>query len=76
MINYQLSESGFVNLIVYNSLGQEITELVNYYQTKGNYSINFNAKNLSSGVYVYRIAIYSDKLNSGKFFAAKKNVGF
>jgi len=40
---------------VYDVLGTEVAKLVNKTQTAGNYTINFNASNLSSGVYIYRI---------------------
>lgn len=54
-ITYQLKEGGFVNLTIYNSVGESITELVNQRQEEGNYSIVFNASNLPSGIYFYRI---------------------
>ena len=54
-ISYQLKEDGFVNLKVYNSIGETVTELVNQRQEQGNYSIEFNASNLPSGIYLYKI---------------------
>jgi photosystem II stability/assembly factor-like uncharacterized protein len=56
-ISYQIPKNGFVNLVVYNILGQVIFELVNEHQTSGEYSVQFNAKNLSSGVYFYKIIV-------------------
>ena len=44
-----------VTLKVYNILGQEVTTLVNKKQKPGNYQIEFNAENLPSGVYIYKI---------------------
>jgi len=42
-------------MIVYDILGKEVTKLVNEEQNKGNYKINFNASNLPSGTYYYKI---------------------
>jgi hypothetical protein len=47
--------SEFVTLKVYDMLGQEVTTLVNRYQTSGNYSVKFNSKNLTSGIYFYEL---------------------
>ncbi len=54
-INFYLPNSGFVNLSIYNILGQEVANLVNSYKASGNYTINWNAGNLSSGIYLYRL---------------------
>ncbi|PIQ10492.1 MAG: hypothetical protein COW71_02545 [Ignavibacteriales bacterium CG18_big_fil_WC_8_21_14_2_50_31_20] len=64
-ISYQLPENSFVNLVVYNSLGQKVEELVNQEQTSGKYSVKFDASNLPSGVYIY-------KLQAGEFSSVKK----
>ncbi|MBI2417978.1 MAG: lamin tail domain-containing protein [Ignavibacteriales bacterium] len=55
VINYQLAQSGFVSLKVYNLLGKEIATLVNSPQAAGNYSLNFSTDqyHLASGVYIY-----------------------
>lgn len=54
-ISYQLKEDGFVNLKVYNSIGETVAELVNQRQEQGNYSIEFDASNLPSGIFLYKI---------------------
>ena len=54
-INYTIPEQGFVSIKVYNMLGQEISTLVNEVKLPGSYQIHFNADNLPSGVYIYRI---------------------
>ena len=56
-INYSLSDFGKVNLSVYNLLGQKVAELVNAEQVTGSYSIDFDAQNLSSGVYFYTLKV-------------------
>ncbi len=42
-----------VQLIIYDVLGRKIATLVNKKQSPGNYSVNFNASNLTSGIYFY-----------------------
>ncbi len=54
-IKYQILNNSFINLSVYNSLGQQVTKLVNEYQTSGRHSVQFDAAGLPSGVYFYRI---------------------
>lgn len=44
-----------VKLIVYNSIGKEIATLVNQEQNAGSYSVDFEASNLSSGIYFYTL---------------------
>lgn len=66
-INYQLSTSGYVTLKVYDILGNEVKTLVNGYRYQGNYTVNFNASGLSSGIYFYQ-------LREGNFVTTKKLV--
>jgi Leucine-rich repeat (LRR) protein len=54
-IEYSLPEASMVRLAVYNSLGQEVTSLVNEYKDAGKYIVDFNASNLPSGIYLYKI---------------------
>ena len=54
-IKYQIPQSAFVNLSVFNILGEKIVTLINKVQTAGEYKIDFNASSLPSGVYLYRI---------------------
>jgi len=55
VIEYDLPVSGKVELKVFDILGKEITTLVNGFKPAGSYSIRFNASNLPSGVYFYRM---------------------
>jgi hypothetical protein len=64
-IQYLLPVVSRVRLSVYNSLGQEVMQLVNENQSAGKYIVDFNAQNLSSGVYFYR-------LQTSKFVDTKK----
>lgn len=54
-ISYNLPANSFVTLKIYNVLGKEIAVLVNGEQQAGRYELNFNASNLTSGVYFYKI---------------------
>lgn len=66
-IVYGIPKDGFVSLRIYDINGREIKTLVNELKTSGYYTITFDAGNLSSGVYFY-------KLESGKFISARKFV--
>ncbi|MEO8230912.1 MAG: T9SS type A sorting domain-containing protein [Ignavibacteriota bacterium] len=54
-IKFSLPEAGNVKLAVYNLLGQEVKSLVNGFKAAGSYTLNFDAQNLSSGIYIYKI---------------------
>ena len=54
-ISFALPKAGFVTLKIYDILGREIKTLVNEIRQDGNYSVDFNASEFSSGVYFYRI---------------------
>lgn len=64
-ISYSVPKSSYITLKVYNLLGEEIATLFEGMRQPGNYNITFNAKELTSGVYLYQ-------LKSGKFIETKK----
>lgn len=64
-INFELPQTSNVRLSIYNILGQEVVTLVNDIVTAGSHSVNWNAVNMPSGVYIYRI-------ESGSFSVSKK----
>ena len=66
-IKFDLPKNGFVNLKVYDILGREVAVLVNQELQAGSKEYEFNAVNLPSGVYFY-------KLKAGDFTATKKLV--
>jgi len=57
IINYSIAQPDLVLLQVYDILGNKITTLVNEYKPSGNYLIEFDGSNLSSGVYFYRMQV-------------------
>ena len=54
-IRYSLSTSQYVVLKVYDILGNEVATLVNEYKIPGNYAVNFDATDLTSGIYLYQM---------------------
>lgn len=54
-ISYTISKPSDVKLSIYNVLGQKVAELVNAKQAAGKYQVTWNAKDVSSGVYFYRL---------------------
>ncbi len=66
-INYKISSHSFVQLKVFDILGNEVITLVDKAQNPGNYSIRFNGRNLASGIYIYR-------LTAGSFSSSRKFV--
>jgi hypothetical protein len=63
-IDYTLPEKQLVTLRVYNTLGELVGELVNEEKEAGSYSVTFEASNLPSGVYIYRLQTASFAANN------------
>jgi hypothetical protein len=66
-IEFGIPESQFVTLAVYNLLGEQVSLLVKENLTAGNYKANWNATDLPSGIYIY-------KMIAGKFVETKKMI--
>ena len=66
-IEYSIPHASFVILKVYDILGREVATLVNEEKSVGNYNIEFNGNNLSSGTYFY-------KLQAGDYSSVKKMI--
>jgi len=66
-IKYSVPENGFVNLSVYNLVGEEVSVLVSGQVNAGFYEIEFDATTLPSGIYFFR-------LQAGSFIEIKKMV--
>ena len=56
-IKYQLPDAGNVTLKIYDILGSKVATLVDDFKNEGRYEVNFNASNLASGVYLYRLKV-------------------
>ena len=69
-ISYQLSALSFVNLSVYDISGRKVTELVNGQREAGLHEAIFDASNLPSGLYIYRLQA-GDFTASGKMILMK-----
>jgi ligand-binding sensor domain-containing protein len=67
VINYQLSVNSEVTLKIYDVLGRLVNTLIEERQTAGARSVAFNASNLSSGIYFYRLA-------AGSYVETKKMI--
>jgi len=62
-----MPEESFVTIKVFNTLGEEITTLINENIIAGNYGVNFDASKLPSGIYFY-------KLQTETFIETKKMI--
>jgi len=62
VIQYNLMEGGSVTLDVYNTLGQRVALLENGFKSAGSHSVTFDARNLPSGVYTYRLTVNGSSL--------------
>jgi hypothetical protein len=67
LIKYSIPKSSQVSLKIFNTLGQEMETLVNEEKQVGTYEVNWNASNLQSGVYFYR-------LQAGSFVQTRKMI--
>jgi Secretion system C-terminal sorting domain len=70
VISYTIPKAGYVSLKVYNILGQEVATLVDGYKAAQTYNVNFDAFNLSSGVYLYSVK-FDNKVLSKKMILMK-----
>ncbi|RKY93959.1 MAG: hypothetical protein DRQ13_08820, partial [Ignavibacteriae bacterium] len=66
-ISYSIPATSFVTLKVYDPLGKEVATLVKKERQAGSYEVEFNAKDLTSGIYLYQ-------LKAGKFVEAMKMI--
>ncbi|KAA0253008.1 MAG: T9SS C-terminal target domain-containing protein, partial [Chlorobiota bacterium] len=67
VIGYALPVPGEVNISVFNALGEQVVTLVDGVHEAGNHQVTFNASNLPSGLYFYR-------MTSGKFTSTRKMI--
>ena len=66
-IEYSIPQAGVVTIKIYDILGREVTTLVNEEKQRGNHVVKFNASNIASGIYFYRMQV-------GNFAETKKTI--
>ncbi|MEQ9278070.1 MAG: T9SS type A sorting domain-containing protein [Balneola sp.] len=66
-ISYSVAENADVTLNVFNMLGQKVATLVNSTQSEGSYTVTWDASNVASGIYIYRLQagnkVFTRKMN-------------
>jgi hypothetical protein len=67
-IEYQIPQSSFVTIKVYDALGKEVVTLVKEEKPAGIHEINFEPKDLTSGLYLYKISAGDPSTSSGQGF--------
>jgi len=73
-INYQIPSLSFVTIKVYDVLGNDVATLVNEEKLIGSYEVEFNATELPSGIYFYRLQAVPNGRQAGSFVETKKMV--
>ncbi|OGU54299.1 MAG: hypothetical protein A2V66_13960 [Ignavibacteria bacterium RBG_13_36_8] len=64
-IKFTIPEASNIKIIIYNALGKEVKTLMDEFKERGSYTLEWNATNLSSGIYIY-------KMETQNFFDVKK----
>jgi len=72
-ISFELANDSQVSLILFDALGQQVSQLINQELEAGGHSINFDASSLKSGIYFYKLRVEN---KSGTFFEAVKKMIF
>lgn len=75
-IRYELAETSFVQLVIYNTLGEAVRTLVKEERSAGNYAIRWDGKNddsipVVSGTYFYTLKIYGEPAVSKQMLMVK-----
>jgi hypothetical protein len=73
-IEFDLPKASNVTLKIYNILGEEVTTLVSDRLSAGSYNYEWDASNLASGVYLYRLSVGSLSGEAGEFVETRKMV--
>jgi hypothetical protein len=81
IIKYSIPNSSHVSIRIYDALGEMVSELVNKVEQSGYHEVLFNAANISSGIYFYKIqariltSSYSSiEQDAGKIFVKTKKM--
>lgn len=54
-VNFSIPAQSYIKITVYDALGKAVKTLVSGDMTAGNYSVDFDAQNLSGGIYFYKM---------------------
>jgi len=71
LINYQLPITNYVELSIYNLLGQRVVNIVNEKQNAGSHQVEWDATNMASGVYLFRIKVGNEFTDTKKLLLLK-----
>ena len=71
-IRFDLHKTAHTKLIIFDALGRKVATLVDEELRVGSYEVDWNGSNYPSGVYFYRIAIHSDRLETREYSQTKK----
>ena len=69
-ISYSINESAFVSMKVYDMTGREVSTLVSENKTMGQHKVNFDASELSTGLYIYTLRV-NEQYFTGKMLLIK-----
>lgn len=72
VIKYSIADESSVKLIIYNSIGEKVYDLVNKIQSPGSYQLNIDGSKWSSGVYFY--SLEANPLNNNNYFKSIKKM--
>ncbi len=70
-IQFDLPVAGFVELEVYNAIGQKVTSLINQQMNAQKHEVMFNAANLNSGIYLYSLKVDGERMLTRKMLLLK-----
>ena len=74
-IQYKLPQRSDVQITIYDLLSRHVTNLVSETQDAGYKSVQWDATNVSSGMYFYQIRVYdSDEIGAGEYVQTRKMV--
>jgi hypothetical protein len=73
-ISYSVTDLSYIWLKVFDVLGSEIATLVNEEKPAGSYEVKFDASDLTSGIFFYRIQVYPANGRAGSFVETKKMI--
>lgn len=73
-ISYSIPNASFVTIKVYDVLGKEVSTLIGKNELPGKHSVDFNASNLSSGIYFYQFKAVPISNQTGDFIQTRKMI--